>query len=85
MTGRRLLLGFFILTLLVPPSALAQPETLTIAAANSVKDALRKMLPLFEAEHPHIAVRVIYGPSQTLRKQIRINIAVGISYSAQWR
>ena len=70
MTGRRLLLGFFILTLLAPQYALAQPETLTIAAANSVKDALRKMLPLFEAEHPLIAVRVIYGPSQTLRKQI---------------
>ena len=78
MTGRRLLLGFFILTLLVPPSALAQPETLTIAAANSVKDALRKMLPLFEAEHPHIAVRVIYGPSQTLRKQIEEGAPVDV-------
>ena len=78
MTGRRLLLGFFILTLLAPQYALAQPETLTIAAANSVKDALRKMLPLFEAEHPHIAVRVIYGPSQTLRKQIEEGAPVDV-------
>jgi len=78
MTGRRLLLGFFILTLLAPQYALAQPETLTIAAANSVKDGLRKMLPLFEAEHPHIAVRVIYGPSQTLRKQIEEGAPVDV-------
>jgi len=48
----------------------AQPETLTIAAANSVKDALRKVLPIFEAQHREINIRVIYGPSQTLRKQI---------------
>jgi len=52
------------------PPAQAQPETLTIAAANSVKDALRKILPLFEGQHKEITIRVIYGPSQTLRKQI---------------
>jgi molybdate transport system substrate-binding protein len=52
------------------PVAYAQPETLTIAAANSAKDALRKILPLFEAQYKEINVRVIYGPSQTLRKQI---------------
>ncbi len=48
----------------------AQLEPLTIAAANSLRDAFRKVLPLFEAEHPELTVRVIYGPSQTLRKQI---------------
>jgi len=48
----------------------AQPEPLTIAAANSLRDAFRKVLPLFEAQNPEISVRVIYGPSQTLRKQI---------------
>ncbi|MDO9118160.1 MAG: molybdate ABC transporter substrate-binding protein [Nitrospira sp.] len=56
----------------------AQPETLTIAAANSVKDALRKALPLFEAQHPEINVRVIYGPSQTLRKQIEEGAPVDV-------
>ena len=49
--------------------AQAQPETLTIAAANSLKEALRKVLPRFEAEHRDINLRVIYGPSQSLRKQ----------------
>ena len=48
----------------------AQPEPLTIAAANSLRDAFRKVLPLFESLHPELAVRVIYGPSPTLRKQI---------------
>ncbi len=57
-------------TLWLVPWAQAQPETLTIAAANSLKEALRKVLPLFEAEHREINVRVIYGPSQTLRNQI---------------
>ncbi|BCA53373.1 Molybdenum ABC transporter, periplasmic binding protein [Nitrospira sp. KM1] len=48
----------------------AQPEILTVAAANSLKDALRKALPVFESQHPEVQVRVIYGPSQTLRRQI---------------
>jgi len=58
--------------------ALAQPETLTIAAANSLKDALRKILPLFETAHRNINVRVIYGPSQTLRSQIEQGAPVDI-------
>ena len=62
----------------VVPSAQAQPETLTIAAANSLKDALRKVLPRFEAEHPAINVRVIYGPSQSLRKQIEEGAPVDV-------
>ena len=52
------------------PAVFAQPEPLTIAAANSLRDAFRKVLPLFEAQHKEITVRVVYGPSQTLRKQI---------------
>ena len=58
--------------------AQAQPEILTIAAANSLKDALRKVLPLFEAEHREVNVRVIYGPSQTLRNQIEQGAPVDI-------
>jgi molybdate transport system substrate-binding protein len=62
-----------------PPPALAQEsETLTIAAANSLRDAFRKVLPLFEAQHPDIRVRVIYGPSQTLRKQIEEGAPVDV-------
>lgn len=56
----------------------AQADTITIAAANSLKDALRKVLPLFEAEHRNFTVRVIYGPSQTLRSQIEQGAPVDI-------
>ena len=71
-------IGLAAVTLWTPGFAQAQPETFTIAAANSVKDALRKILPLFEAEHPEITVRVIYGPSQTLRKQIEEGAPVDV-------
>lgn len=56
----------------------AQPETLTIAAANSLRDAFRKILPLFESQHPEINVRVVYGPSQTLRNQIEQGAPVDV-------
>src|SRR5215213_1406158 len=57
---RFLAAGLMVAGLLPAHHALAQPETLTIAAANSVKDALRKLLPQFESQHPEIKVRVIY-------------------------
>jgi molybdate transport system substrate-binding protein len=47
------------------------PQTLTIAAANSLKDALRTILPIFEKEQGNVEVRVVWGPSQTLRDQIQ--------------
>ncbi len=65
-----LLLGVLSMTVWTAPSVQAAPETLTIAAATSLKDAFRQILPLFEAKHTDINVRVIYGPSQTLTKQI---------------
>jgi molybdate transport system substrate-binding protein len=58
--------------------AQAQPEPLTIAAAGSLRDAFRKVLPLFEAEHPEVTVRVVYGPSQSLRKQIQEGAPVDV-------
>ncbi len=53
------------------PAAHAEStQTLTIAAANSLRDAFRTILPLFEAEYPDTTIRVVYAPSQTLRDQI---------------
>lgn len=78
LTTLLLSLGVITSTLWGAPTVQAQPETLTIAAANSVKDALRKVLPIFEAQHKEIAVRVIYGPSQTLRKQIEEGAPVDV-------
>jgi molybdate transport system substrate-binding protein len=76
MKPHRLSLKLFLLGFLFPlvgmtASVSAEPsETFTIAAANSLREALRNVLPLFEAQHPGINVRVVYGPSQTLRDQI---------------
>jgi molybdate transport system substrate-binding protein len=44
-------------------------ETLTVAAAHSLKVPFQEILPLFEQEYG-AAVHVVYGPSQTLRQQI---------------
>ncbi|HKT33624.1 MAG TPA: molybdate ABC transporter substrate-binding protein [Nitrospira sp.] len=62
----------------VPTQILAQSESLTIAAANSLRDALRSLLPAFESQHPEVNVRVIYGPSQSLRKQIEEGAPVDV-------
>lgn len=48
----------------------ARSETLTIGAAHSLKPVLRDVLPIFESQHPSAKVRVVYGPSVTLREQI---------------
>lgn len=62
--------GFLFIFIGVASVSAEPSETLTIAAANSLREALRQVLPIFETEHPDINVRVVYGPSQTLRDQI---------------
>ncbi|MEX5214009.1 MAG: molybdate ABC transporter substrate-binding protein [Nitrospiraceae bacterium] len=73
---------FFLSLMTIPiqetPLPAQQSETLTIAAANSLRDAFREVLPLFEAQHPDIRVRVVYGPSQTLRQQIEEGAPVDV-------
>jgi molybdate transport system substrate-binding protein len=71
-------LGLLAITAWPAPPVHAQPETLTITAANSLREALRKILPIFEAQHPELTVRIIYGPSQTLRNQIEQGAPVDI-------
>ena len=72
------LLGVVNVLVWTPIHAVAQPETLTIAAANSLRDALRTLLPAFESQHPEVTVRIIYGPSQSLRKQIEEGAPVDV-------
>lgn len=54
---------------LVTPGVV-QAEPLTIAAAPSLKPVLRDILPLFESQHKTVEIRIVYGPSQTLREAI---------------
>src|SRR5579884_1100992 len=44
-------------------------ETLTVAAGHSLKAAFQEILPMFEKEYG-ATVEVVYGPSQTLRREI---------------
>src|SRR5919112_6349781 len=79
----RLLAIAFVLSALIPSgwtnqSAQAQPETLTIVAANSLREAFRKVLPLYETQYPDTNLRIIYGPSQTLRNQIEQGAPVDV-------
>jgi molybdate transport system substrate-binding protein len=78
-----LLLGVLTATVWTAPHAQAAPETVTIAAANSLRDAFRKILPLFEAHNKDINVRVIYGPSQTLSKQIEEGAPIDVFLPSQ--
>src|SRR5688572_19244484 len=67
------MLMFLIITISVwttQPAYADHPHTLTIAAANSLKDALRAILPIFEKDQGNVEVKVVWGPSQTLRDQI---------------
>ena len=76
--GMLLLLWTFIAALWPATPIHAQPETLTVVAANSLRDAFRKVLPLFEAQYPERNVRIIYGPSQSLRNQIEQGAPVDV-------
>ena len=78
-----LLLGVLTTTLGTAPSVQAASETVTIAAANSLRDAFRKILPLFEAHNKDFNVRVIYGPSQTLSKQIEEGAPIDVFLPSQ--
>src|SRR5574341_616023 len=60
------------------PASAASSDVLTIAAANSIKQALRHLLPLFEAQNKNVEVRVVYGASQVLRGQIEQGAPVDV-------
>lgn len=78
------MLGLVGLVVSVPlGSDAARAETLTVAAAYSLKPGLREILPLFEQQYK-ADVRVIYGPSQTLRKQIEDGAPVDVFLPASF-
>ncbi|MDR4462196.1 MAG: molybdate ABC transporter substrate-binding protein [Nitrospirales bacterium] len=54
-----------------------QAEALTIGAAPSLRSALQEIVPMFEKEYG-AAVKVVYGPSQTMRKQIEQGAAIDL-------
>lgn len=59
----------------------ARAEALTVGAGPSLKPAFQEIIPMFEREHG-AAVQVVYGPSQTLRRQIEKGDSVDVFLSA---
>ena len=59
----------------------AQAESLTIGAAHSLRGAFQEVIPMFEREYG-ATVRVVYGPSQTLRRQIEKGAHIDVFLSA---
>src|SRR5262249_38333178 len=54
-----------------------QGETLTVGAAHSLKAPFQEIVPIFESEYG-ATVRVVYGPSQTLRRQIEQGASIDV-------
>lgn len=54
-----------------------QAESLTIGAAPSLRSALQEIVPMFEKEYG-AAVKVVYGPSKDMRKQIEQGAAIDV-------
>ena len=59
----------------------AQAEDLTIGAAHSLRGAFQEILLMFEREYG-ATVHVVYGPSQTLRRQIEKGAQIDVFLSA---
>jgi len=72
---KRFSIGFFILTLLilfftVSPASAVQREVINVAAASSFSYALKEIEKGFEAEG-HVELRIIFGSSGVLTRQIQ--------------
>jgi molybdate transport system substrate-binding protein len=76
MTHRSLLINSLVFLSVVAtsvwtaPPVQAAPETITIAASTTLRDTFRRILPMFESQNKDITIRIIYGTSQNLLKQI---------------
>lgn len=58
-----------------------QAENLTIGAAYSLKAAFQEVVPMFESEFG-ATVKVVYGSSQTLRREVESGAPVDVLLSA---
>jgi len=58
-----------------------QAESLTIGAAYSLRAAFQEVVPMFESEYG-VTVKVVYGSSQTLRKEVESGAPMEVLLSA---
>ena len=62
----------------------ARSETLTVAAAPTLRAALQEIVPMFEKEHA-ASVHVQYGPAQTFRRQIEHGTPIDVFLPESWQ
>jgi molybdate transport system substrate-binding protein len=82
---RRLLFPLLTLIVLLPTSATAWAQTLTVFAASSLTDAFGTIGERFEATHPGVRVRFNFASSSTLATQILQGARADLFASADTR
>ena len=66
----------------VPPTAMPEPQTLTVFAASSLTDAFTEIGKAFEAANPGVTVALNFAGSQALRTQIEEGAPADVFASA---
>ena len=85
MTRREILFGFAFF--LVPSISLeAHSEDILLAAAVSLREPMEEIASRFEFSHPGTEVRIVFGASSTIARQIEFGapIEIFISADARW-
>lgn len=78
--GLTLLVVLFVVGLLARPGE--KPVTLTLSAAQSLKDVMAEITALYQEKHPKIQVVVNLGGSGSLQRQIEQGAPVDLFFSA---
>ena len=67
-------------------SATSSPgDELVVGAAASLRNPMQQLAEVFEAQHPEIKVRLSFGASSSLARQIRLGAPIDVFVSADNR
>jgi len=81
---REIFFGFALLFVLsISPKAYS--EDVFLASAVSLREPMKEIVNRFEASHPHTEVRIIFGASSTIARQIEFGAPTEIFISADAR
>ena len=76
------LIALVMLSVPAPPSPGGE---LVVAAAASLRNPMQQLAEVFEAQHPEIKVRLSFGASSSLARQIRLGAPIDVFVSADNR
>ena len=77
---------FLTFWLFLPIASSALSEEIVLGAAASLREPVQAMIDDFQAEHPEAGVRVVFGASNSIARQIEFGapIAVFLSADPEW-